>query len=77
VVGRENGVNLAAELKLKFYESSAKENSNVKEVFELLVDQIVEKMAASISSDASFFQLNKGNKIDGKNDKQKSNRCNC
>ncbi|VDK79073.1 unnamed protein product [Dibothriocephalus latus] len=39
---------------LKFFETSAKENINVKSVFELLVDMILEKMAEGMDHDAAM-----------------------
>jgi len=45
VVQLEEGKNLAEELGLEFFETSAKENINVKIVFESLVDIILEKMS--------------------------------
>jgi len=39
---------------LQFFEASAKENINVKAVFERLVDIICDKMAESIDSEASM-----------------------
>ncbi|CAF0836003.1 unnamed protein product [Brachionus calyciflorus] len=45
VVAYERGKQLADHLGLEFFETSAKENINVKQVFERLVDIICEKMA--------------------------------
>ncbi|CAF0740646.1 unnamed protein product [Adineta steineri] len=45
VVQTENAEKLATELGLEFFETSAKENVNVKVVFERLVDIILEKMS--------------------------------
>ncbi|KAL7053708.1 hypothetical protein AAHC03_022683 [Spirometra sp. Aus1] len=53
-VSAERGRNLASSLGLKFFETSAKENINVKSVFELLVDMILEKMAEGMDHDAAM-----------------------
>ncbi|CAD5113390.1 DgyrCDS2562 [Dimorphilus gyrociliatus] len=48
---RRDGERLAAELGIEFFETSAKENHNVKLVFERLVDIICDKMNESLDSD--------------------------
>ncbi|RNA42137.1 ras-related Rab-3 isoform X1 [Brachionus plicatilis] len=52
VVAYERGKQLADHLGLEFFETSAKENINVKQVFERLVDIICEKMAEGGDADA-------------------------
>jgi len=44
VVAKERGKHLADELGLEFFETSAKENVNVKQVFERLVDMVCERL---------------------------------
>jgi len=50
VVGYDRGRLLAEHLGLEFFETSAKENVNVKQVFESLVDKICNKMNESLTS---------------------------
>ena len=50
VVSAERGKQLADQMGLDFFETSAKENINVKAVFERLVDIICDKMAESLDS---------------------------
>lgn len=45
---------------MEFFEASAKENINVKAVFERLVDIICEKMAESLDSDPTMTQAKGG-----------------
>lgn len=45
---------------LSFFEASAKENINVKAVFERLVDIICDKMSESLDSDPTMTQAGKG-----------------
>ncbi|XP_074835635.1 ras-related protein Rab-3D [Carettochelys insculpta] len=58
VVATEDGKRLADELGFEFFEASAKDNINVKQVFERLVDVICEKMNESL--DASPTLLTSG-----------------
>ena len=51
VVSTERGRQLADQLGLEFFETSAKENINVKAVFERLVDIICDKMSESLDAD--------------------------
>nr|ALT32077.1 putative Ras-related protein Rab-3 [Hypsibius dujardini] len=53
VITTDRGRQLADQLGLEFFETSAKENTNVKAVFERLVDIICDKMAESVDSDPS------------------------
>lgn len=41
-------------LGLKFFETSAKDNINVKSVFEQLVDKILEKMSEGVDQDGTM-----------------------
>lgn len=63
-------------LVLSFFETSAKDNINVKQVFERLVDLICEKMSESLDNDPSIANANKGTILtDGSN--EKGGNCNC
>ncbi|XP_019334859.1 ras-related protein Rab-3B isoform X1 [Alligator mississippiensis] len=53
IVPLEKGKHLANQLGFDYFEASAKENINVRQVFERLVDVICEKMSESIDSDPS------------------------
>lgn len=54
IVSFERGKQLADQLGLEFFETSAKENINVKSVFERLVDIICDKMSESLDSDPTI-----------------------
>ncbi|XP_022107665.1 ras-related protein Rab-3C-like isoform X1 [Acanthaster planci] len=54
VIATEKGKSLADQLGLEFFETSAKENINVKQTFERLVDIICDKMSESIDTDQSM-----------------------
>lgn len=60
VVSQERGKQLADQLGLEFFETSAKENVNVKSVFERLVDIICDKMSESLDTDPSMANAPKG-----------------
>lgn len=51
LVPTEDGQRLAEDLGFQFFEASAKDNINVKQVFEQLVDVICEKMSESMEAD--------------------------
>ncbi|VDN25261.1 unnamed protein product [Cylicostephanus goldi] len=55
VVSLERGRQLADQLGLEFFETSAKENINVKAVFEKLVEIICDKMAESLDKVIFLF----------------------
>ncbi|MBN3270722.1 RAB3D protein, partial [Polyodon spathula] len=55
VVPTEEGRRLSDELGFEFFEASAKDNINVKQVFERLVDIICEKMNESLDSDPTVM----------------------
>lgn len=76
VVSTERGKQLADQLRLEFFESSAKENINVKIVFERLVDIICEKMSESLDSDPTMVSASKGTRLTN-NPMQSSSGCNC
>ncbi|KAM5309298.1 ras-related protein Rab-3D isoform 1-T2 [Glossophaga mutica] len=60
VVLAEDGQRLANDLGFEFFEASAKENINVKQVFERLVDIICEKMNESLEPSSSPGSNGKG-----------------
>uniref|UniRef100_A0AAZ3PEB6 Ras-related protein Rab-3 n=1 Tax=Oncorhynchus tshawytscha TaxID=74940 RepID=A0AAZ3PEB6_ONCTS len=55
LVPTEEGQRLAKDLGYQFFEASAKDNINVKQVFERLVDVICEKMNESMGGDANLL----------------------
>lgn len=79
VVSRERGHELADQLGLEFFETSAKEDINVKEVFERLVDIICEKMAETLDSDPTRIGGSKPGvtKLTEKSGKDESAGCGC
>ncbi|XP_023134241.1 RAB3D, member RAS oncogene family, a [Amphiprion ocellaris] len=54
---------LATELGFQFFEASAKDNINVKQVFDKLVDVICEKMNETVNGDASPATNQKGDSL--------------
>nr|ABD65430.1 Rab3 [Suberites domuncula] len=54
VISKEQGLDLAQSLGVDYYETSAKDDLNVKQTFETLVDLISEKMAESIEKNPNF-----------------------
>ncbi|XP_029014624.1 RAB3D, member RAS oncogene family, b [Betta splendens] len=54
LVPTEDGQRLADELGFHFFEASAKDNINVKQVFQRLVDVICDKMNESVEGDGGF-----------------------
>lgn len=63
VISTERGKQLAEQLGFDFFETSAKDNINVKQVFERLVDLICEKMSESLDADPSIGNANKGTNL--------------
>merc|ERR1719264_1257955 len=75
VISYERGKQLADSLGLDFFETSAKENINVRAVFERLVDMICDKMSESLDADPAL-NANKGTRLT--DTAQPSNvNCNC
>ncbi|XP_069087968.1 ras-related protein Rab-3D isoform X1 [Pleurodeles waltl] len=74
LVPTEDGKRLADELGFEFFEASAKENINVKQVFERLVDIICEKMNESLDGNPSPISNNKGTVL---NDNPPSSQSGC
>jgi len=63
VVTYDRGKQLADQLGLEFFETSVKENINVKSVFERLVDIICDKMSDNLDEDQSMANVNKGTRL--------------
>lgn len=63
VVSTERGKQLADQLRLEFFESSAKDNINVQVVFERLVDLICIKMSESLDSDPNMMNAPRGTRL--------------
>ena len=63
VISTERGKQLADQLGLEFFETSAKENINVKQTFERLVDIICDKMSESLDSDPSLVSKGQGTRL--------------
>ncbi|KAK7501124.1 hypothetical protein BaRGS_00007609 [Batillaria attramentaria] len=77
VVSAERGKQLADQLGLEFFETSAKENINVKAVFERLVDIICDKMSESLDSDPTLVSnTTKATRLT-ENPNMQSNSCGC
>lgn len=74
VVSTERGKQLSDALGLEFFETSAKENLNVKIVFERLVDIICDKMSESLDSDSNLVSASKGTRL---NEHTSSTNANC
>jgi len=75
VVSNERGKQLAEQLGFEFFETSAKDNINVKQVFERLVDLICEKMSESLENDPTLANANKGTILT--NGDEKGGHCAC
>lgn len=78
VVTYDRGKQLADQLGLEFFETSAKENINVKNVFERLVDIICDKMSDSLDSDQAVNnQMNRGTRLTDNPMPNNQNNCQC
>ena len=53
-VTTEEGNEIAESLGIQYFETSAKDNINIKQTFDALVDEISEKMAESIEKNPNF-----------------------
>ena len=53
-VSTEDGNEVAESLGIQYFETSAKDNINIKQTFDALVDEISEKMAESIENNPNF-----------------------
>lgn len=77
VVTYDRGKQLASQLGLEFFETSAKENINVEHVFGRLVDVICDKMADSLDMDQTQLNTNRGTKLTDNPMPQNQNNCQC
>lgn len=63
---------------MEYFEASAKENINVKAVFDKLVEIICNKMAESINSSQAQNQQPQGQRLDASStNKTSAQSCNC
>lgn len=81
VISFERGKQLAEQLGVQFFETSAKENVNVKAVFEQLVDIICDKMSESLDNDPTLMAGGagpaKGQRLTDQPVNPKDTNCNC
>lgn len=78
VISFERGKQLADQLGVEFFETSAKENVNVKNVFERLVDIICDKMSESLDSDPALVAGGqKGQRLTDQPQGPPNANCNC
>lgn len=77
VVTYDRGKQLADQLGLEFFETSAKENINVKNVFERLVDIICDKMSDGMDGDQSMTNVNRGTRLTDNPMPNNQNNCQC
>ena len=75
VISKENAEDLAQSLGIKYIETSAKEDINVKLTFETLVDEISEKMAETMETNPNFVP--QGVRPRKEDDKPVSSGCSC
>lgn len=76
VISYERGKQLSDQLGIEFFETSAKENINVKQVFERLVDIICDKMSESLDSDPTIVSAAKGTRL-SENPVPQNSSCQC
>lgn len=78
VISFERGKQLAEQLGVEFYETSAKQNINVKAVFERLVDIICDKMSDSLDTDPTLMSgSGKGQRLTDAPQGSQTGNCNC
>ena len=58
VVSMEAAKEVAEQLGVEYFETSAKDNINISRTFDTLVDEISEKMAESIEKNPNFMRPN-------------------
>jgi len=73
----DRGRQLAESLNVEFFETSAKDNINVRETFERLVDIICAKMSESLDNDPSLTANKQGTRLTETPMQQAQNNCNC
>ncbi|KAJ7425656.1 ras-related protein Rab-3C [Willisornis vidua] len=76
VIFTERGKNLAEQLGFEFFETSAKENINVKQTFERLVDIICDKMSESLETNPTIAASNQSTQLKDTPPPQQPN-CSC
>ncbi|KAE8636261.1 hypothetical protein XENTR_v10002912 [Xenopus tropicalis] len=76
VISAERGKHLAEQLGFEFFEASAKDNINVKQTFERLVDIICDKMSENIETDAAATAAKQTTRLTDKAPPQQPN-CGC
>ncbi|XP_015430440.1 PREDICTED: ras-related protein Rab-3 [Dufourea novaeangliae] len=81
VISEERGKQLADQLGVQFFETSAKENINIKTVFEQLVDFICDKMSESLDNDPTLIAGGmgqaKGQRLTDQPTNPATTNCNC
>ncbi|XP_062975404.1 ras-related protein Rab-3D [Elgaria multicarinata webbii] len=77
VIPTEDSKRLADELGFEFFEASAKDNINVKQVFERLVDIICEKMNESLDASPGMSSSNHKNTALDETPPTQSSGCSC
>ncbi|XP_046677105.1 ras-related protein Rab-3 isoform X2 [Homalodisca vitripennis] len=77
VISFERGKQLAEQLGIEFFETSAKENIHVKAVFERLVDIICDKMSESLDSNPDLLSNAKGTRLTEQPQGPHNPNCNC
>ncbi|XP_043523456.1 ras-related protein Rab-3-like, partial [Frieseomelitta varia] len=81
VITTERGKQLADQLGVQFFETSAKENINIKTVFEQLVDIICDKMSESLDNDPTLIAGGmgqaKGQRLTDQPTNPTDDNCNC
>jgi len=78
VISMDAAKELAEQLGVEYFETSAKDNINISRTFDTLVDEISEKMAESIEKNPNFMRPN-NNRVVSESD-QKTNgsgSCSC
>ncbi|NXF08503.1 RAB3C protein, partial [Smithornis capensis] len=76
VIFTERGKHLAEQLGFEFFEASAKENINVKQTFERLVDIICDKMSGSLEMNPTIAVSNQNTQLKDNPPPQQPN-CSC
>lgn len=75
-VTTEDANDIAESLGVQYFETSAKDNINIKQTFDALVDEISEKMAESIEKNPNF--KSKGTRLrDSTTESTSSSGCGC
>ncbi|XP_014673381.1 PREDICTED: ras-related protein Rab-3-like [Priapulus caudatus] len=77
VLSHDRGRQLADQLGVEFFETSAKENVNVKQVFERLVDIICDKMSESLDTDPTIVSAAKGARLTENPAAPQNSTCQC